>query len=54
LKCGPHGCILAADMAVVMFVFFGHVGGEKQIAGDPSADGASAMTSPRSRVEGWA
>jgi hypothetical protein len=43
---------LAGDVAVVMFLFFGHLGGEKHVVESLGGGGASEMTSPISRFEG--
>jgi hypothetical protein len=40
-------------VAVVVALFVGHLD-DKEAAGDPGVDGASAMATPRSRYEGQA
>jgi hypothetical protein len=43
-----HAYALASDVAVVMIVFFGNLGGNEQATRDHGGGGASAITSPRS------
>jgi hypothetical protein len=31
---GPRGCLIGGNVVVVMVLFFGHLGGEEQAAGD--------------------
>jgi hypothetical protein len=45
---------MAGDVAMVMVLSFGHLGGKGQTTGVPGGGGALAMSSPRSRVEGRA
>jgi hypothetical protein len=53
-KVDRAGVSTASDVAVVVALFFGHLDGEGQAAGYPGVDGASAISSPRSRFGGWA
>jgi hypothetical protein len=48
------GVSTASDVAAVVALFFGHLDGEGQAAGNPRVDGASAIASPRSRSGGRA
>jgi hypothetical protein len=50
----PRGCLIGGNVAVVMALFFGHLGGEEQAAGDLGGVDASAMTSRRLCFEGRA
>jgi hypothetical protein len=51
---GPRRCLISGNVALVMVLFFAHLGGEKQAAGDLGGVGASATTSPRLCFEGRA
>jgi hypothetical protein len=53
-KVDRAGVYSADNMAVVMVMFFGHVGGDEQVVRDPGCGGASVLTSLKWSFEGQA